>query len=389
MRSSTTDQFVYCSRRVFVLFMMRERSVTDLATIESDNQFLDQLSRLDTKHNGIDFHERPHPLGMLGGLCVLYLDVASEGIWKFLDQSEGAGFQETLAWCELLGARRTAEYLTAVAALFPGDKVPKDQGARAQVVMDVLDATGGVDSPDAFAALDRTYKKDALAEIPRCLRAYVKEHHEELEQALARPRPQRQNDFLKEGEEALRSLEAAAERMQDEVDAVRLLAETRGVRAIDGSEDPRIAVFMDSLSKLTVADWLTICDRYLAEPKRTINRARSEVASISTDMITGRLLGEEKGKLVHQAALRIRDRAAPAMAALPLSVKHGGRDFELRKVALVVANCAWQALVYFDWLMVTSSGRHAVMTLLAPFVDFAPLPNALRSPASGSEAVPE
>lgn len=69
---------------------------------------------------------------------------------------------------------------------------------------------------------------------------------------------------------------------------------------------------MDSLASLAVADWLTICDRYLAQPKRSVNKARSEVASLSLDMITGRLLGKEKGELVHQAALRIRDRAAPA-----------------------------------------------------------------------------
>ncbi|HKN69094.1 MAG TPA: DUF4375 domain-containing protein [Gemmatimonadaceae bacterium] len=162
---------------------MRKRSLRDLAGLESDDQFLDELSRVDTKHNGIDFHERPHPLGMLGGLCVLHFDVASEGIWKFLDQSEGAGFHETVSWCKQLGAHRTVEYLTAVAALYPRGKVPTDDSARAQVLMDVQDETGGIDSPDAFTLLDRTYRDDVIAEIPRCLRAYLKQYHEEIEQA--------------------------------------------------------------------------------------------------------------------------------------------------------------------------------------------------------------
>jgi hypothetical protein len=353
---------------------MGKRSVIELAALESDEQFLDELSRLDTKHNGVDFHERPHPFGMLGGMYVLHFDVASEGIWKFLDQSQGAGFHETIAWCKQLGASRTLEYLKAVAALFPRGKVPRDNAARAQVVMDVQDDRG-IDSPDAFTGLDRTYGKDVLAEIPRCLRAYVKQHHEEIERALARDssRPGA-GDWTELGEHALKGLEAAAERMQDDASAVRVLAETRRAHVIDGSEDPRVAAFMESLAKLAVADWLTICDRYLAQPNRTVNRARSEVASLSSDVITGRLLGKERGKLVHQAALKIRDRAAPAMAALPVSVKHGAKSFELRKIALVVANGAWQALVYFDWLIVTNAGKRAAETLLAPFAIFAAIP---------------
>src|SRR4051812_43734965 len=96
------------------------RDLTAVLLISDPADFMQALARLDGLHAGIDFIDRPRPLGMLGGLHALYSDVTLGGIGKFLNQREGAGFDATLAWCEEIGAQPAAAYLKACALLFPG-----------------------------------------------------------------------------------------------------------------------------------------------------------------------------------------------------------------------------------------------------------------------------
>jgi hypothetical protein len=351
------------------------------AVLELDDtaEFFDKLSALDEKHSGMDFHHRPEPLGMLGGLYALHTDVVLDGIKKFLCQAEGAGFHQTVEWCKRIGARRAATYLEAVAALYPGGRVPEDDEARFNFVMDLEEATKSPLEPlDALDKLDREYA-GAVDEMAECLRTYVRAHQATFEAALEAPAqrddsPRSFEEFAeRHGEEALAMLEGMAQRMKDEIATRHLLAEQRGMRPLDGSEDPRMTRFMSALGSLSVDQWLTICQRHVALPRK-INAAQGEVASLSSD-ISVRLWDSKKfRKLVLDPALRVRDRTTPVLKSLPETVQAEGKEFPLQRVAVAATLGAWQALMLYDWLVVTEEGLRAARTLLAPFEGFAPLP---------------
>lgn len=352
------------------------RDLDQILALTDDNGLVDGLLSLDTRHRGMPLHERPAPLAMLLTVCALHIDLSVDGIAKFLTQQEGAGFSDAFYFCRMSRAMRADKYLTAVAALFPKRKVPKDDAAREAIVFAAWEETSPLQGDDPFRKLDREYRQDALREIADSLRAYVRKNRRPIEKALATPAPPERTDAddIEEMETAVIGLEGAAQQMEDEAGALQMLAEARGTHALDGTDDPRVVAFMSSLETLTVEQWLEICDRFLEKPAREMNRALGVVAGIASDLITGRLLGKERGKLVLDAALRVRDRTAPAMATLPAAVKHEGKAFELRKTALFVANRAWQALSYYDWLIVTKDGKRAAKTLLMPFAGLTSLP---------------
>lgn len=356
------------------------RALDQLLALTDDNDFVHGLLSLDTLHVGMPLHERPVPLAMLLTVCALHIDLALDGIAKFLTQQEGAGFSDAFYFCRISRAARAAEYLTAVAALFPKRKVPKDDAEREAIVFGAWEESSPLDRVDAFPKLDREYREDALREIAGSLRAYVRKNRRLVEEALATPAPKERTaaDEIEEMEDAVVGLEEAAQRMEDEASALQLLAEARGTHALDGSDDPRVVAFMASLETFSVKQWVQICDRFLEKPSREMNRALGVVAGVASDLITGRLLGKERGKLVLDAALRVRDRSAPAMAALPATVKRGREAFELRKTVLFVANSAWQALSYYDWLVVTKEGTRAAKALLMPFANLAALPTEIK-----------
>lgn len=349
-------------------------SLQTVLEIADPGEFLSALAGLDEKHNGMEFHARPDLLGMLGGLYALYVDVQLDGIWKFLAQSEGRGFHQTEAWVRRINAEKMTAYLAEVAALSPGGRVPEDDEARYEVVQEYERQKTAVDPTDALEKLDRKYK-GAIDEMAERLRTYVREHQADFEQALAAPaqRGGSAESWTKLAKGALALLKAMVQSSKDDVAARKLLAEQRGLRQPDGSEDPRMTRFMDALRPLTRDHWLAICRRSVAAP-RDANLAREEVASLIADLVTGRLMGDKAGKVLMDTAMRVRDRTAPVLSALAESVEVDGAAFPLKRAAVAATLGAWQTLMLYDWLAVTEEGARAARTLLAPFDGFAPMP---------------
>jgi hypothetical protein len=140
--------------------------------------FMLAVAALDERYAGEPFPDRPDPLGMLGGLGVLHSHVEAYGIEKFLAEPEGAAFDQTLAWCERVGAEETADFLREVAALYPDGEVPTDDGER-YVVLEELQSV----RPRPLRQLARRYA-GAMDELADRMRDWLRAHRAEVERAL-------------------------------------------------------------------------------------------------------------------------------------------------------------------------------------------------------------
>ncbi len=338
-------------------------------------EMLRALYELDSKHNGMDFHRRPEPLGMLGGLWALHLGVMGGGIQDFLDRQEGAAFHETEEWCRRIGAKRARAYLHAVAKLYPGGRVPADGDERFKITSSFEDDLSILDPVSPLRKLDLKYK-GAVDEMAEALRAWVTAHRAEVEAALAAPaqRDESPEHWEDLAEEAIATLEKAVQRIQDEGRARQLLAEQRGIRELDGREDPRMTKFINALAGLTEKQWLTICVRHLASARK-MNKARLEVGDVALELHKGNLIDKELyERAVQKLAYAARERARAVIAKLPEQTTRARKPFPFRKAALFAMNDAWQALMVHDWLVVTKEGASAAQAAYAPFAGFAPLP---------------
>ncbi len=337
-------------------------------------KFLDALM----ERNNLGYEDLTHQseiVQMILVLRMLYLEVESQGIWKFLEDHIVGGYvREIAAWSCTIGSPRGVAYMEAVAALGPEGRVPEDPVKRRAWIRDVQLETTVLDPEDAFDKLDAEHR-GATGEIVERLRAYLRSHREETEAGLASaPRGQSWPEFAAEhGEEALALLEQAADEQEAEVKALQALAEARGTRPLDGSEDPRLVRFMEALAEVTEDQWVAVSQRHLSSP-RAINLAREEVVSVI--MAVGRLEfpGGSGKELVLDPALRVKDRTRPAMAAVLETTLVEGADFPLQRVATDAALVAYQVLMVFDWLTVTDKGRDAARTLLESFAGVIPIP---------------
>jgi hypothetical protein len=175
----------------------------DAALKEDDpDAFLETLAFLDKRWHGIPFEDTPDPLGMFGGLWILYQDVTTEGIWKYLDQSEGSRFHHAVRWCETIGATRAEEYLRRVATHFD-DSVPLDAETRFELrsrIERVAHATG---TKDPLDHLDRAYA-DAMPTMVDALRVWLLANRETALRALgeigAPPARLRDDHFVEKAE---------------------------------------------------------------------------------------------------------------------------------------------------------------------------------------------
>ncbi len=182
--------------------------------LEDRDSFLSAVADLDESRGSRPFSERPDALGLLGGLWALHLLVSVDGIGRFLAGSEGAAFHETLAWCERVGADGAATYLRAVAALYPGGRVPEDDGARYAVVEE-LETTGG--KPDPLRRLDRQYAP-AMDELADRVRDWLRAHRAEVAAAMeqaAREPPPPPPDYEADAAEIIAKLESLFEVSSD------------------------------------------------------------------------------------------------------------------------------------------------------------------------------
>jgi hypothetical protein len=140
--------------------------------------FMLAVAALDERYAGEPFADRPDPLGMLGGLGVFHSQVEAAGIEKFLAEPEGAAFDQTLAWCERVGAEEAADFLREVAALYPDGEVPTDDGER-YVVLEELDGT----RPRPLRQLARRHA-GAMDDLADRVREWLRAHRAEVECAL-------------------------------------------------------------------------------------------------------------------------------------------------------------------------------------------------------------
>ncbi len=354
----------------------RERHLARIDRIlaeEDRDLFIQSAGELDGD-GGAPLGQGPEPLDMLGGLWMLHLQVSADGIWKFVAESTGEAFHETLAWCERVEAERAAAYLRAVAALFPRGRVPKDEAAR-RVLVDELEGT----VPDPLRALDDEYA-GAMDELADRVREWLGAHRLEvvaaLERASAEPAPPEPAVEVEADANALmqelwRSVSEAASRRKPFAhpavpsDAAAILA--------------RIDAFGAAIAALTPEEWLRITGEQLGKLTATHN-ARFQVATLQ------RSLAAEPGYMERfgAAAREARERAKATTASLPESVAAPDGPPGLRRAAAHLRQSAAHAvdtavltLEVLDVLLLQERGADSARVLLAPFRGLIPWPEGV------------
>ena len=155
-------------------------SAIDAALAKRDRiDFMQAVSGLDERYAGEPYTDHPDPLGLLGGLWALHFRVEADGIGRFLAEPEGAAFEQTVVWCERVGAEEAADFLREVAAVFPDGVVPVDDDER-YVVVEELESL----RPRPLRQLARRYA-GAMDELADRVRDWLRTHRAEVERALA------------------------------------------------------------------------------------------------------------------------------------------------------------------------------------------------------------
>ena len=233
-----------------------------------DNAFLQQLAEIDARFAVLELEDRPEPFRRFACLWILHQDVTMEGIAKYLMQSEGDHFGETLEYCEEIGAKQAVAYLTAVQGLCPRGRVPRDPDKRFALI-DKLEARAAKSGDtDPLRALDERYGAAAMAELAQRMRAWVATHRAQLERDVdaATPTPPNPIDTskLEQRNKALAEWESAANKKHEaSVASLRAAAIAAGLIPWTSREEEKaLARFIESASKLTERQWTTVAQRY-------------------------------------------------------------------------------------------------------------------------------
>jgi len=157
------------------------KKLKQILKITDSWKFLNELSDLAIPP-GTNFYpprERRHELRqMISTLRGFSLYAGNDGIWKWLIE-DGAvpWFVKAQAWLERIGAKRARAYLDETAAAFPRGRIPRDDGKRADLLLESeeLDVR--------LHKLDRQYK-DCFNEIAECLRDYIRRNFEMFRKEL-------------------------------------------------------------------------------------------------------------------------------------------------------------------------------------------------------------
>ncbi|HKG93037.1 MAG TPA: DUF4375 domain-containing protein [Gemmatimonadaceae bacterium] len=161
------------------------RRVARALRMRTPKSFFDALYDTQEGFWGAPYADVPEILRMAKVLTWLGWDISSkgDGIADFLkDQTHDAGAyaREAVEWCREIGAKRAAAYVAGAVALLPRGRVPAKPLDRMVAVFKMEQR-----KLDAFAALDRKYR-GTDAELAERLRAYLREHRDELVEALSR-----------------------------------------------------------------------------------------------------------------------------------------------------------------------------------------------------------
>jgi hypothetical protein len=153
----------------------KPKKLKEILAIQDTFKFLNALTNLAIPP-GTNFHpppERRHELRQmivtLNGFCSY---TECEGIWKWLiEDGQEQWFAKTQIWLGLIGAKRAVAYFDAVASAFPKGKIPKDDEARADLLLDSSELSA------KLRQIDLDYK-DCFAELAEGLRQYIQQHFE-------------------------------------------------------------------------------------------------------------------------------------------------------------------------------------------------------------------
>lgn len=344
-------------------------TLADALAQDTDDDFCNALLEATPNFDGLPFHERPDAVGMLGGLATLYSDVTNEGIWKFLAQHEGDGFAETHAWCAKIGAKGAVAYLDAAAALFPDGKVSRDGSKRDRILERLERRKGG----DPLRALDKTHAK-AMAAMATALRKYVKKRRAPLQTACDAKPDKPVATEIEMMERALGELQRFVAKSEARQLELKTKAKARGIRPLNGKEDPRMTAFFAALSALSVKDWTEIAQRGIKSAAK-IKWGESRAFDVSSDLGRGNIIPvATHDRSVHKPAMKARDRFfKETVEKLPVKAGRGADAIQLRLTVERMIIPATVVLMVYDWLMATQQGPKAVENVMAPFRGFAPL----------------
>ena len=180
----------------------------------STKRFFTELWNLTIPYDKVPLEELPELLRFFRVIGYLKLDMDFDGMWRFLGEwpeEFGAYTNEALEWCRRIGAERTAAYLAATSALFPGGRVPADFTQRTLGVSAIQ-----ARSKTAFRTIDREFR-DWPRDLAPALRRYLAAHRDEVEAlALRAARAQARARSL-EGLLAIDDPEQFVETLSDEL----------------------------------------------------------------------------------------------------------------------------------------------------------------------------
>lgn len=366
----------------------------DLTAILAEPDAEDLLSRLahvDARYQGIPFHERPEPLGTFGMCYALHDDVTADGMGKFLAQSEGDGFHETLEACRRVGATRAAALLERVARLYRGGRVPRDATRRYALVERLEAEASDRGTDDQLQQLEAEFA-DAMPALASAMRSWVTQQRESLEQALdALPGPEASPPSPIQATEAgaatREGSEDAVRRRREEQASFETAARERGLMPwSDRGPDPRYLAFLAAVERFGADEWRQVVRRVLERPRKVDTALQDAIELYGTVEKVNRSIGEAFTR-ARKRNTEARAAAFATVSALPVQEQMDGRSVGLRAKAHHALVAATLLLGLHDWVLLAPPTIETARLVYALFDGLAPVPE-LPAAAKGRPARP-
>jgi hypothetical protein len=363
----------------------------DRAMAEKDDyDFFDEIGVLDMRWNGVPLEHWPEPLALFGELYSLYMPVTREGIWKYLSTQEGRGFERAMAACRTIRARRAVAYLGAVKKLYPRQRVPVNDAKRFDVVAKLEEHAVETTSREPLGRLDVKYA-DALPQMAEALRAWIRAHRQEVDDALRRvsPPPARFQPSVvridKSIAKVIKKIETAGNEAASARARFRAAAERAGIRQWSEKPDARYDRFLADLGKLSVDQWSIVLER-----ARTNTSAYAKAARDAFDFFPRVRYVQEHDRpdflRAYEKWKTARNQAAKRLVRLPEQLVVKGEAIAFRSAAATLLQRAALAFFLYDWLPLHPGGKARGQAIavggFAPFVGLVMTPlGATRRPS--------
>lgn len=312
--------------------------------------FLDGLSRWSRSLYPLELppepEDRPSPSTIPVVLRALYLDLATAGLWKFLDSAVGGYAHPAATWCHAMGASRMAKHLAEAIGHFPSQRIPSDEDRRTTCVMRLVD-TRGADGLDPLARLDRRFA-GSHDEMITALRHYLRAHRTGPTAALEQV------------------LEARSVRIPKRA-RLRKRPPRRATTPVPAGRTEPVRVFLAVIATLDVPAWTRAAAHYRAAAQ-AVGTASLRASEIWGDVTAGRLRPVATTPAKWVAARRRDIQAGSAIVStLPERVSYRGRPLPLRILATKATWAALNGLTCYQELLRRPGGASVLTSLLAPF----------------------